>query len=250
MPQVDLNADVGERDEPDGGDDRLLDHVTSASVACGGHAGTAAVMAEVVAGALARGVVVGAHPSYPDRPGFGRRPMVLDPHQLADELVGQIGALVDVATAVGTRVRYVKAHGALYNAMAADTELATVVARAVRAIGDLVVLVQAGSAAAPAVSAAGLTVALEGFCDRAYEPGGRLTPRSRPGAVVTDPAAAAARAVSLACRGGIEAVDGGWVPLAVDSVCLHGDTPGAAAVAAAVRQALADAGVTVTAFAR
>lgn len=246
--RIDLNADVGERDEPDGGDDAILGVVTSASVACGAHAGSRAVMAEVVAVALARGVAVGAHPSYPDRTGFGRRPMDLAPGELADELAAQVGELVDVAAASGTRVRYVKAHGALYNAMAGDVGLAQLVARAVRSVADLVVLVPAGTQAVAAVERAGLAVAREGFCDRAYRADGSLLPRHEPGAVVADPAAAAARAVSLARHGGVDAVDGSWLALAVDSLCVHGDTPGAAAVAAAVRSAIEAADVAVAPF--
>lgn len=250
MPAVDLNADLGEREAPDGGDDALLDVVTSASVACGAHAGTPAVMAEVVVGARDRGVVVGAHPSYPDRAGFGRRPVTMAPERLADELAAQVGTLADVAAAAGVRVRFVKPHGALYNAMAADVALAGLVARAVRSVGDLAVLVPAGSVAVAAVEAAGLAVAREGFCDRAYAPDGTLVARRHPGAVLTDPSAAARQALSLARDGGVVAADGSWIDLAVDSLCVHGDTPGAAAVAATVRRALVGGGVTVSAFAR
>lgn len=247
--RVDLNADVGERDEADGADDALLDMVSSASVACGGHAGNRAVMDEVVRAAVRRGVAVGAHPSYPDRDGFGRRSMALPPESLADELAAQIGSLADAAAGAGTRLRYVKAHGALYNAMAVDEALAGVVAHAVRSVGDLVMLVRAGTPAVGVVERAGLTVAREGFCDRAYLSDGELLSRSRPGAVITDPATAAARAVSLACAGGVDAVDGSWLAMSVDSLCVHGDTPGAAAIATAVRQALDRAGVMVAAFA-
>lgn len=244
----DLNADVGERDQPDGGDDAILGVVTSASVACGAHAGSRAVMAEVVAAARTRGVALGAHPSYPDRAGFGRRPMAMAADDLADELAAQVGELVDVARAGGTRVRYVKAHGALYNAMAVDGELAQLVARAVRSVADLAVLVPAGTPAVAAVECTGLAVAREGFCDRAYRPDGSLVPRREPGAVVTSAAAVAARAVSLACHGGVDAVDGAWLAMAVDSLCVHGDTPGAAALASAVRRAIEAAGVVVAPF--
>ncbi len=247
--RVDLNADVGERDAPDGGDDLLLDAVTSASVACGGHAGSPAVMREVVRAASARGVVVGAHPSYPDRPGFGRRSMPLDAAALVDLLHAQIGALADAAAAEGAAVRYVKAHGALYNDMAVHEPLAAAVAAAVRAVGDLVVLVPAGTPAVRAVERAGLPVAREGFADRGYLPDGRLVPRSEAGAVHGDPAVVAARALDLASGAGVLAADGRRVRLAVDSICVHGDTPGAAALAAAVRRSLERAGVAVTAFA-
>lgn len=246
--RIDLNADVGERDEPDGGDDAILGVVTSASVACGAHAGSRAVMEEVVAAALVLGVAVGAHPSYPDRAGFGRRPVTMAADDLADELAGQVGELVDVAHAVGSRVRYVKAHGALYNAMAVDGELARLVARAVRSVADLAVLVPAGTPAVAAVERTGLAVAREGFCDRTYRSDGTLVPRDEPGAVVTDPASVATQAVSLACRGGVGTVEGGWLAMAVDSLCVHGDTPGAAAVASAVRDAVEAAGVAVAPF--
>lgn len=247
--RIDLNADVGERDEANGVDDAILDVVSSASVACGGHAGSRTVMEEVVRAADRRDVAIGAHPSYPDREGFGRRAMQISPSALADTLVAQIGTLADVAAAAGTRLRYVKAHGALYNAMADDQALATVVVDAVRSVGDLVVLVRAGTPAVGVVEGAGLTVAREAFCDRAYRANGDLLSRDRPGAVLADPATAAARAVSLACAGGLDAVDGSWLAMTADSLCVHGDTPGAAAVAAAVRQALDGAGVAVAAFA-
>lgn len=250
MPvRSDLNADVGERDQPDGGDDAILGVVTSASVACGAHAGSRAVMAEVVAVARARGVAVGAHPSYPDRAGFGRRPMAMAADDLADELTAQVGELVDVARAGGTRVRYVKAHGALYNAMAVDGELAQLVARAVRSVADLAVLVPAGTSAVAAVERTGLAVAREGFCDRAYRSDGSLVPRTEPGAVATSATAVAARAVSLACHGGVDTVDGAWLAMEVDSLCVHGDTPDAAALASAVRYAIEAAGVVVAPFA-
>jgi UPF0271 protein len=249
VAEVDLNADVGERDEPDGRDDALLDVVTSASVACGGHAGSPAVMAELARGAAGRGVALGAHPSYPDREGFGRRPMRLEGRELARVVGAQVEELLAVAAGVGCRVRYVKPHGALYHAAAEDADVARTLARAVRRLGDLVLLLPAGSRSAPSLGRAGVVVAAEGFADRGYLPDGRLVPRGEPGAVHAEPAAVAAQALSLATRGGVVAVDGSWVPLAVDSICVHGDTPGALTLARAARAALEAAGVTLRPFA-
>ena len=246
---VDLNADVGERDHPDGADDPVLDVVSSASVACCGHAGSPAVMREVASSALARGVVVGAHPSYPDRAAFGRRPMAMDAAALADSLYEQIGALVDAACAAGAAVHYVKPHGALYNEMAVDETLAGVVAGAVRAVGDLVVLVPAGSVAVRAVARGGLRVACEGFADRAYRPDGRLVARDEPGAVHADPRQVAVQALALASGEPVPTGGGRAVRLAVDSICVHGDTPGSATLARAIRRCLENAGMAIAPFA-
>lgn len=249
MPSIDLNADVGERDEPDGADDALVALVSSASIACGAHAGNDAVMAEVLESARRHAVAVGAHCAYPDRAGFGRRSLQMEPGVLTDELVAQIGRLVDIARRLDQQVRYVKAHGALYNDMAGDGELAAVVAGAVRAVGDLVVLLPAGSQALSVVERAGLRVASEGFADRAYLDDGSLAPRPRPGALLTDPAEVAERALTLASGGELRSIDGRLLHMTVDSICLHGDTPGALTLASAARQALEAAGFAVAPFA-
>jgi 5-oxoprolinase (ATP-hydrolysing) subunit A len=242
---VDLNADVG---EGAGDDDDVLDLVTSASVACGVHAGDPDTMRRTLEAATRRGVVVGAHPSYPDRTGFGRRPLAMAPAQITDEVLSQVLALEALAAASGARVRFVKPHGALYLRMADDESCATAVAEAVRAAGDLVLLVPAGSQAVGAATAAGVRVATEAFADRAYLPDGRLAPRSDPGAVIDDPVEAARRAVRIAVHHEVTAVDGTVVSVTASSICVHGDTPGAAALATGVRAALERAGVTLVPF--
>ncbi len=245
MTAVDLNADVG---EGTGNDDAVLDLVTSASVACGVHAGDPDTMRRTLEAATRRGVVVGAHPSYPDRTGFGRRPLAMAPGQITDEVLSQVLALEALAAANGARVRFVKPHGALYLRMAEDESCATAVAEAVRAAGDLVLLVPAGSLAIGAATAAGVRVATEAFADRAYLPDGRLAPRSDPAAVIDDPAEAARRAVRVAVHHEVTAVDGTVISVTASSICVHGDTPGAAALATGVRAALESAGVTVLPF--
>lgn len=257
--RVDLNADLGEWPEPSPGDPpgtdaetdrRLLSVVTTAHVACGVHAGGPEVMRRTVAAAAAAGVAVGAHPSYPDPFGFGRRPMGLSPEEVADVVVRQVDALAAVARAAGVTVVSVKPHGALYHRLATDTGCAVAVAAAVRDHGGGTVLVlPAGAGTRPAVEAAGVAVVAEGFCDRAYLADGTLAPRGVAWAVVEDPAEAARRAVSLATTGEVAAVDGTVVALRCDTLCVHGDTPGAVAIAAAVRRALAEAGVAVAPFA-
>ena len=243
---MDLNADVGEGVK---GDDALLDVVTSASVACGVHAGDRSTMRRTVRAALARGVVVGAHPSYPDRAGFGRRPMDLSPTRITEETLAQVRALQEVARTVETEVRYVKPHGALYNRMAEDDACARAVADAVRLAGDLVLLVPAGSSAVGVALAAGVRVATEAFADRAYTPEGRLVPRRDPGSVITDAEAVTMRALSIALSHVVAAVDGSMLTLDASSICVHGDTPGAARLARSVRDGLVAAGLTLRPFA-
>jgi len=250
VDRIDLNADVGEHDHADGSDSRLVALVTSVSVACGIHAGSPAVMGEVVETALATGTAVGAHPSYPDRDGFGRRSMSISHRALLDSLVEQIGTLVDVSRERGATVRFVKPHGTLYNDMARDPALVAVVVAAVRAFGDLPVLVPAGSAAVAEVERGGLRAVEEGFADRAYHADGSLVPRDQPGAVLDDPAAVAGQAVSLARHGTVRSIDGVPITLSVQSICVHGDIPGAAGRAEAVRHALAAAGIGVEPFAQ
>jgi UPF0271 protein len=243
---VDLNADVGEGVD---GDDALLDVVTSASVACGVHAGDTSSMRRTAQAAAARGVVIGAHPSYPDRAGFGRRPMDLSPERITEGTLAQVRALQEVARAVKTEVRYVKPHGALYNRMADDPACARAVADAVRLAGDLVLLVPAGSSAVAVALAAGVRVATEAFADRAYAPDGRLVPRRRPGSVITDAQEVTARALSIALDHVAPAVDGSMLTLDAASICVHGDTPGAARLARSVREGLVAAGLTLRPFA-
>jgi 5-oxoprolinase (ATP-hydrolysing) subunit A len=242
---MDLNSDLGEGFGvwKLGDDEALLGIVTSANVACGFHAGDPTTMRKVCATAVERGVVIGAQVSYRDLAGFGRRRIDVDPIELADEVRYQIGAL----SAFGP-VGYVKPHGALYNTAAVDADQAGAVVAGVRDSPVLAVLCQPGSVLASLAAAAGLNVVAEGFVDRGYLPDGRLVPRSQPGAVLHDVDAVVARSVRMAVDGVVEAVDGSVIPMPVQSLCVHGDTPGAVAMATAVRSALREAGVDVSPF--
>jgi 5-oxoprolinase (ATP-hydrolysing) subunit A len=245
---IDLNADLGEEAGEGGSDDLMLDIVTSTAVACGFHAGDPGVMDRTVQAAVERGVVVGAHPSYADREGFGRNDIDVDPLRLTDDVLYQVGALEAVARARGGRVRFVKPHGALYNKMAVDRTSARAVCEAVRTLGAMVLLAPARSVVQRVADDMGVEVADEVFADRAYLADGRLVPRSSPGAVVSVPAEAARRAVDLATEHKVETLDGGSIDLEGASICVHGDTPGALAVAREVRSALLDSGVTLRSF--
>ena len=251
MP-IDLNADVGESYGAwvMGDDEGLLPLVTSANIACGAHAGDPLVMARTVGLAARFGVTAGAHPGFPDRDGFGRRDLDMTSEELDASLLAQLGALSAIAGAAGVRLRHVKPHGALYNRAAMDPALAETVARAVRRFSDELVLVGlAGSLALEAGRSAGLKVAGEGFADRAYEPDGTLRSRRLPGAVHSDPDVVAAQAVAIACDGQVRTSDGSLVAVKAETICLHGDTPGAPALARAVRAALEAAGVEVRSLA-
>jgi UPF0271 protein len=249
---IDLNADLGERYESwrPGDDEALLEVVTTAHIACGYHSGDPSVMTETVLAAAQRGVSIGAHPSYPDREGFGRRPMKRTPAEVREDVLYQVAALDGIARAAGVQIRSVKPHGALYNRMAVDPDCALAIAEATADLDpNLWFVVPAGSIATEVGRELGLKVAEEGFCDRAYAPDGTLVPRGNAGAVVTDPAAVGNRAVRLAKDHEIEAADGATLSLAPTTLCLHGDTPGAAALARVVRGALEAAGLAVEAFA-
>lgn len=250
---IDLNADVGEACDPEGieVERALLGLVTSAHVACGGHAGDDASMASTVAAALDHSVRVGAHPSYPDREGFGRRPMVMEREDLRRALRSQLDALGRVCRAAGTTIASVKPHGALYEEVAKGGAVYEAFRDAVRdsGRGDATLVLPSGCRAMAMVLRDGMTAYEEGFCDRAYRADGGLVDRARPDAVLDDPAAAAAQALSLA-RGAAVADDGSVLTLWVDTLCTHGDSPGAVAIVQAVRQALADSGIDVAAPAR
>lgn len=244
MRAIDLNADVGELPELAGVEEELLGVVTSVNVACGGHAGDAASMERVVRAARARGVAVGAHPSYPDREGFGRRVLPMPHDELAVSVAAQVAALRDVAEACGARLAHVKPHGALYNAAAKDPALARAIATGVARVAPHAVLVGlAGSAMLAAFAEAGFAVAGEAFADRGYEPDGSLTPRGRPGALKASAEEAAAQALSIALRGEVVAAGGARVAVDAKTLCVHSDTPGAAAFAREIAARLKDAGV-------
>ncbi|MFI9024514.1 LamB/YcsF family protein [Streptomyces sp. NPDC053560] len=251
-PVIDLNADLGEgfgrwhlTD-----DDSLLSVVTSANIACGFHAGDPSTMRRVCETAAERGVRIGAQVSYRDLAGFGRRAMDVPADELADEIAYQIGALEVFARAAGSQVTYVKPHGALYNRAVHDADqAAAIVAGIRRAAGPLPVLGLPGSQLHAAALAAGLPTITEAFADRAYTAEGTLVSRREPGAVVHDPDAVVKRSLGLARDHAVTAIDGERVEVDVQSLCLHGDTPGAAALARRVRDELTAAGVRVAAFA-
>lgn len=244
---VDLNADLGE----DCGDDlAMLDVVTSANVACGGHAGDDATMRATCAAALARGVVIGAHPSYADRDNFGRVRLDVDAAALRDQVTRQLVALRRAAADVGAEVAYIKPHGALYNATVTDAAHAgAVVAAVAEVLPGSPVLGLPGSVLLRLAGAAELPTVAEAFADRAYASDGSLVSRSEPGAVLTDAEAVAARVVTMVRDHVVVSLDGHSVPLTPRSVCVHGDTPGAVALARRVRQSLEAAGVTLRPFA-
>jgi UPF0271 protein len=254
--RIDLNADVGEgqraavegvRDVP-GVDAALMPSITSANVACGFHAGDPGVMRATVALAREHGVAVGAHPGFPDLEGFGRRELQVSPRDVEDFVVYQVGALAAIAAAQGVRLQHVKPHGALFNMAVRDRALADAIARAAAVIDrELILFGLPGSELVAAGARAGLRTAREGFADRAYQADGTLVPRSQPGAVIHDPEIVVQRAVRMVREGTVEAVDGSRVPLVIDTLCVHGDTPGAADLAARIRRALTDAGVEVKA---
>lgn len=251
--RIDLNADVAEHDDAATAmlERSLFGTVTSVNIACGFHAGGPDVMRRALVLARETGVAAGAHPGYRDADGFGRRDQPVASRSIENLVAYQVGALLALARTEGLAISHVKPHGALYNQAARDEDVAEAVAAAVRLVDPALRLVAlAGSKLARAGTAAGLRVVSEGFADRGYRGDGSLVPRDRPGALVTDPTVAARRAVALARDGRVETEDGGQISVRVDTVCVHGDTPGALALARAARAALEDAGLTVAALVR
>jgi UPF0271 protein len=246
--KIDLNCDVGESFGAYhlGNDEALMGLITSANIACGAHAGDPLVMDRTARLAARHGVSIGAHPGFPDLVGFGRRAMQLTPDEIENTVLYQVGALAAFARSVGAELAHVKPHGALYNIAGKDIEVARAVARGVaRFDSNLIVVGLAGSALIEAAREAGLRAAREGFADRAYEADGSLRSRKLEGAVIHDPEAAAERAVRIACDGIVTAYTGEEVSLRVDTICVHGDTPGAVEIVRAIRRRLAEAGVEV-----
>lgn len=239
MRSIDLNSDLG---EGAGHDAEIMAFITSANIACGGHAGDEATMRATVELALRCGVAIGAHPGYPDRASFGRIPVPMEPLALIEEVSGQVRALAGIVTSAGGTLRHVKAHGAMYNQAERDAAIARSIATGIfdDARGEgLLVFAPPGSAMLDAATAMELRVAREGFIDRAYEPDGTLRSRRLPGSLHTDPQAAVAQALSFVREGGVRASDGSFLPIEIDTLCIHGDTPGAPAIAEAVRAAFA-----------
>lgn len=249
---MDLNSDVGESFGlwPMGDDAAMLEHVTSANIACGFHAGDPSGIARTARASVAAGAAIGAHVGYRDLAGFGRRFVDCSETELADDVAYQIGALQALARREDGEVRYVKPHGALYNAIVSHEAHARAVVDAVRSVDPRLALVLLpGSVAGRYAERAGLRVVGEAFADRAYTPEGELVSRRAPGAVLQDPAAVAGRMVRFAETGLVDAIDGTALRVDAETICLHGDTPGAVAMAAAVRAALDDAGVEIRSFA-
>ncbi|MSS44971.1 LamB/YcsF family protein [Cutibacterium sp. WCA-380-WT-3A] len=256
MATVDLNADMGESfgSWQMGDDEALLGIVTSANVACGFHAGDAVVMGRTCTAAVEHGVCIGAHVSYRDLAGFGRNFVDVDPGRLRDEVIYQLSALRGVAEVHGAEVRYVKPHGALYNTIVHHEVQAKAVVEAISAVNaasstDLALLGLPGALVLDLAEQQGIRTLREAFADRAYNPDGTLVPRRHEGSVLHNPDEVAERVVTLVTRGVVSAIDGTEVAIKADSVCVHGDTPGAVSMAAAVRDRLAAAGVELQAAA-
>lgn len=249
--QIDLNSDLGEGFGPwrMGEDARILRLVSSANIACGGHAGDAETMFATISLAVRQGVVIGAHPGYCDLAGFGRRDIAMPAPAIARMVAAQIGALQGVAALAGGRVRYVKPHGALANLAARDKAAARAISDAIAAMpGHLAVLAISGTALDLVARQRGLTVFREVFADRAYLSSGQLMPRDQPGAVITSPDIALARMLRFLDSGMMQVADGPPIPLAADSICLHGDSPTALDMAQALHEGLIAAGVRVAPF--
>lgn len=248
MLTIDINCDMGESFGAwrMGADDEVMPHITSANIACGAHAGDPHVMRRTVRMARQHDVAVGAHPGFPDLVGFGRRDIRADPGEMEDSVLAQIGALAAMATAERAALRHVKAHGALYTMANRDAKLAAAVARAIRAFdAALVMFVLPGTEMERAGREAGLRIALEGFADRAYEPDGSLTPRTKPGAVIHDPEAVVQRGIRMVRDGIVLTTDGRQIPMTIETICVHGDTLGAAELTRRLRAGLESAGIRV-----
>lgn len=249
--EVDLNSDLGESFGPwnMGDDEQVMNFVTSANIACGFHAGDPVVMRRTVSLAVAKGVAIGAHPGYPDISGFGRRDMNCSPEEIYAFCLYQIGALAAIASSAGARVVHVKAHGALYNRCAKEAAAAAAIAGAVKDAGaDLVLVGPPDSAFEREARLAGVRFAREAFADRAYMGDGSLAPRSIHGSLITDPEEAARRAVGMVMDGHVRTIDGKILNLRPETICLHGDTPEAVAMAKRIRGALEESGVSVAAL--
>jgi UPF0271 protein len=248
---IDLNADLGESEEAlaNGADFELMRYITSANIACGGHAGDEHTMRETVAAAKKLNVAVGAHPSYPDRANFGRLESRLSVSEIEATVQEQVGSLIKIAASLGTSVVHVKPHGALYHAAHKQGEIAQALGHAMQEIDAKLIMVgQAGSPALEVWHAMGLRCAAEAFADRAYEADGTLRKRSLTGALLEDPTRAAEQAVEIAVRRTVVASDGSQLSVDASTICIHSDTPGSVAIAREVSQRLKAAGVTIRAL--
>ena len=249
--RIDLNSDLGESfgPWPMGQDAALMDSISSANVACGFHAGDPGAMRATIALALEKGVAIGAHPGFQDLVGFGRRELKATPAEVEDLVLYQVSALAGMASAQGVRLQHVKAHGALYNMACRDRALADAIAKAVAAFDrSLILFGLPNSELLRAGKAMGLSVAAEVFADRAYDPDGSLTSRTKPGSVIHDTPKVVERAIKMVRDKQVIAVTGSTIALQADTLCLHGDTPGAAALAREIRRGLESAGIRITAL--
>jgi 5-oxoprolinase (ATP-hydrolysing) subunit A len=247
MNHIDLNCDMGEMPEhiSDGTQEALMRSITSVNIACGGHAGDAQTMATTIQQALRNKLAIGAHPGYADRANFGRIELNLSPEEVADSIYAQVRALAQVAARYHANISHIKPHGALYNQAVHNAQLARAIASGVARWSQEVVLVGlAGSPMLDVFRQAGFPIFAEAFADRRYEPDGTLRSRKHPDALIQDPAEAAQQALSIV-QGKVIASDGSKVAIAAQTICIHGDTPGAPHIAAAVVQSLRNAGVTV-----
>ena len=248
MKTIDLNCDMGESYGAwkMGNDAEVMRYITSANIACGFHGGDPATIRKTVALALERGVAIGAHPSLPDRQGFGRRVMQIKPQEMYDLVVYQAGAVEAFARAAGARLHHVKCHGALYNMAATDEALSEAMVRAVKDLGVMLYALSNSKNHAVAKKA-GIPVAGEVFADRGYADDGTLAPRDLPGGLIEDPAQAVKQALAMIEQGYVTSLSGRRVPVAADTLCLHGDQPGAVAFARALRQAFSEKGISIAA---
>ena len=245
---IDLNADLGESPArlSDGSDAELMSFISSANVACGGHAGDEATMEATLRLARQNQLAIGAHPSYPDPENFGRVALDISISELEQSVRAQLERLASVARQLGVSIGHVKPHGALYHSCNHQPEIARTVCRAVVAVNrDMVLVAQSGSPALKTYQEMGLAVAAEAFADRAYEDGGTLRPRTRPGALIDSPHASAAQALSIVKEGKIVGANGIEIPIVADTLCIHSDTPGSAAIARRVKESLIAAGVAI-----
>lgn len=256
MKTIDLNADIGEADNPDWAkaEAAILSHISSANIACGGHAGDDASMRTTIRGAKANSVIIGAHPAYPDRDNFGRRSLVLDTDIGEDELVrslsAQIVRLAEIAAEEGARIAYVKPHGQLYNDAVGDARKAGLIARTIAAIDpELILLGGPNSEMGRAARSHGLGFVAEGFIDRRYSDDGHLISRQQPGAVIADQQDRLDQARTLATTGEVQTASGGTLDIKARSLCVHGDSAGAVETARQARAAIEAVGVTIRAFA-
>jgi UPF0271 protein len=249
MKTIDLNCDMGESYGAwkMGADAEVMPFISSANIACGFHGGDPATIRKTVRLALDHGVAIGAHPSLPDLQGFGRRAMKISPQDMYDLVVYQAGAVEGFARAAGSRLHHVKCHGALYNMAANDEALSEAMARAARDLGSVMLYALSNSKMMETARRLGVPVAGEVFADRGYSDDGTLAPRDRPGGMIEDAAEAVARALAMIEQGHVTSLSGRRVPVSADTLCLHGDQPGAVAFAKAIRKAFADKGITVAA---